>query len=131
MASRDLQRPSICRKKPHSSQPGVQRGEVEIRSVLVRFAAVEDRSLSFPSLAVQAASHNAVRDVGGVEPVMRDGCEGTGHCGAAMRKCRGPQRGFANGTTVQLQTDGARQRTIVRRREFHEEVMWMLAVVDR
>src|SRR5262249_33809100 len=71
VATSDLQRPSIRWEDPPAARPRIERADVEVGAILVRFAPVEDRRLGFPPLAVHAAGDHAVRNVGRVEPVMR------------------------------------------------------------
>src|SRR3954463_287572 len=66
-----------------------------------------------------------------VDPVVRDWGERTWHRRDAMRERGRPERRLARGTAVQLQSNTAGERPIVGDGELHEQVVRMLAIVDR
>ena len=62
---------------------------------------------------------------------MADGRERTRHRRDAMRKCGRAKRGLPDRAAVQLKPDVTDKRPVVRRREFHEQVVRMLTIVNR
>ena len=81
-------------------------------------------------LAVHAAGHDAECDVGGIEPVMRDGCDWIRHGRYAVWKRDGPQSRFPDGAAIDLPSGHAAQRRVVRGGYLHEQIVLMLPVVD-
>jgi len=99
--------------------------------MLVGFAAIEDRAFRFPLLAEHSGGHHAVGNVRGVEPVMRNRRDRIRERRETMWKRDRAQRWFACEAAIELPCHGGGQRTLVLRRELHEEVMRMLSIVDR
>src|SRR5262249_46102478 len=130
MTGRDLQRPAGGRKKPHASRPRVERGEVEVGAVLVGLATIEHGRLRLPAFAVNTTGHHAEGDVGRVEPVVRDGCERTGHRRNPVWKCCRAKGRLANRAAVHLRAHIAGEWTVVRRAELHEKIVRVLSIVN-
>jgi hypothetical protein len=62
--------------------------------------------------------------------VVRDARQGIRHRRDAVREGSRAKRRFSDWATVQLQPDISRKRPIVRRREFHEQIVRVLPIVN-
>ena len=72
MTAGHLNRPLVGRTKPHTTGHRIGPGKIEVPSILIGLAPVEDRPLDGPSLSCQPARHHAERHVRGVEGVMAE-----------------------------------------------------------
>ncbi len=127
---RGLNEPARSRPQPHSCRPRVERPEVQIVVVLIRFPAVEHGSLQREDAVVDTTEDDVRRHVRGIEDVM---CE-RGH--RIFRARRPVHEG--HGAKSRLADQGARnghaaartERNAERRRELHEEIVWVLVIGD-
>ena len=71
-ACRGLKLPACIWPEPQPTRDRVHPAEVEVPSVLIRLAAVENRALDDPGTVINGYRGDAERDVRGVERVMRE-----------------------------------------------------------
>ena len=127
---RDLRRPAAPKPQLEPPGDGVGRSPVEIPPVFVRLAAVEGRALQSDAAAPPPGRDHVARDVGGVEPMVREGRRRVLARGGAVHEGDGPERGLAHGR--ELQPDrAAADGPPVGRGQVHEEVVRMLPVHER
>ena len=131
MPGRHLHDEVVGRHQAEPARQRIERAEVEVRTLFIGLAAVEDRQLPFPSPVVDTGGDHPEGDVRGVEPVVRDGRNRVGDRRGAMWKRDGPERRLAGEAGIDLPAQRPAQRAIVIGGQLHEEVVRMLAVVNR
>ena len=99
--------------------------------MFVGLAPVEHRGLRLPARSVDARRHDPERHVCGVEPVVRQRRDRVRHRRRPVRKRHRAERRFGRRPSKYLPAQAARQRRVVLGRQLHDQIVRMLAVVDR
>ncbi len=126
-----LQRPILRRVVRQSQRLGVKRAGLDSVAILVRLPAMEKRALDLEVAAHVAQRHHAVRDVRGIEPVVRDRSFRVVDAREPMHEGGRAERGLSRKPCVNEHRVAFAHGDAVARRHFHEEVVGVLAVDER
>ena len=130
-ALRDLQRPVRIGIVSEAHTGGIKARGIKIETVLIGFAAGELRGFQFPAVMHQPQGGDAEGDMGGIQPVMRDGRGGIILAGQPVHIGRGAQRRFARIAGINKKAVGGVETVTVGGGQLHQQIMGMLAVHQR
>src|SRR5262249_11186598 len=100
-------------------------------AVFIRLATGEDAALDFQIAPLQAAGSYAERDMGGVLPMMSDRRVWIIHCRRAMHECGRTECRLTRITEINIGAEIWLELLRETKRKFVEEIVRMLAVVQR
>ena len=99
--------------------------------MLIGFAACELRGFQFPAVMHQPQGGDAEGDMGGIQPVMRDGRGGIILAGQPVHIGGGTQRRFARIAGINKEAVGVVETVAVGGGQLHQQIMGMLAIHQR
>src|SRR6266536_4857224 len=130
VAMRKLQG-KIWRRVPgNASASGIKPWSIKIVAVFIRLASGKDAALDFHGAPDQPGGGNAESDVRRILPVMAKRRIGIVHCRNAMHECGRPEGGLAGITEIDVARKGGRKFLRIGQREFAEQIVRMLPVVQ-
>src|SRR5215510_13194886 len=97
-------------------------------AMLIGLAASEGRCFEFPGIKHHTTREHTKRDVGAVQPMMRDWRFWNVHATCPMHEGRGAKGRFTRQTRIDVDTGGLVERVTIGGGKLHEEVMRVLAV---
>src|SRR5213593_4131529 len=106
-------------------------GVVEVRAMIVGLAAVEPRTLKLHRAREHPRRHHSERDVRAILPVMGDRGERIVGGGGPVRKGDRPHRRLAHRSEIDGEPQIPAHGPLVQRGELHEELVRVLAIVQR
>lgn len=125
-----LQAPVCAGVYGEASTIGIEAAEIEVVAVFVGLAAVEEGAFELHGFGEEARGEDAERNMRGVLPVVGNGGEEVVFCRRAVHECDRADGGLAYWGGVELESKCVRKLAVVQRRDLHEEIVWMLAVVE-
>src|SRR5258708_18107044 len=127
----NLDFPAIRRLVPEPARHRIELSEIEVPAVLVRFAAVEHRSLQGPGAMIDRSRHDTEGDVRRVEGVVTERCERIVRCRGTVHEGYRTERRLARRSTGAGQPRLVGQRRTPDRSQLHEQIVGMLPVDER